>query len=98
MNNKISLLSDTQYRIFCDIGKWKSTREIARTPGQNLSVKTIETHISHIRKKMGLKSLLEVRKAAVEHIAEVGSGRVERVVIPKQTKLIIHSHEPAFDK
>ena len=47
-------------------GRGKSTREIAE--GLHLSVKTIETHRSHIKEKLGFKDADEMVKFATEWI------------------------------
>ena len=59
----IALLSNRELEVFQHIGKGLRTRHIAAK--LNLSLKTIETHIEHIKKKMNLKSYHDVLKYAI---------------------------------
>jgi DNA-binding NarL/FixJ family response regulator len=60
----VDKLSDRELEVFQLLGRHKNTREIAET--LHLSVKTIETHRSHIKEKLGLKSADEMTSFAVE--------------------------------
>lgn len=57
-------LSDRQLEVLQLFGRSKSTREISET--LNLSVKTIETHRSHIKDKLGFKDAEELMDFAIE--------------------------------
>jgi DNA-binding NarL/FixJ family response regulator len=60
----VDKLSDRELEVFQLLGRHKNTREIAEA--LHLSVKTIETHRSHIKEKLGLKSSDEMTSFAVE--------------------------------
>jgi DNA-binding NarL/FixJ family response regulator len=60
----VDRLSDRELEVFQLLGRHKSTREIAEE--LHLSVKTIETHRSHIKEKLGLKTANEMAGFAVE--------------------------------
>ena len=57
-------LSDRQLEVLQLFGRSKSTREISET--LNLSVKTIETHRTHIKEKLGFKDSEELMQFAIE--------------------------------
>jgi len=59
----VKLLSDRELEVFDLIGKGKKTSQIAEL--LNLSVKTIETHRSHIKQKLNLNSSVELTRSAV---------------------------------
>jgi len=58
-------LSDRELEVFQLIGRGMSTRAIA--DALFLSVKTIETHREHIKRKLGLTSAPELLRYAIEH-------------------------------
>ncbi len=60
----VDKLSDRELEVFQLLGRHKTTREIAEA--LHLSVKTIETHRSHIKEKLGLKSANEMAGFAIE--------------------------------
>lgn len=64
----IDNLSDRELEVVQLLGKGLRTREIADK--LKLSVKTIETHRSHINKKLGLKSARETVKFATDWVAQ----------------------------
>lgn len=62
----IETLSDRELEVLQHFGRGRNTREIAEA--LHLSVKTIETHRSHIKEKLGLKDADELVKFATEWI------------------------------
>jgi DNA-binding NarL/FixJ family response regulator len=60
----IERLSNRELEVFRYIGRGIRTRDIADS--LNLSIKTIETYISHIKKKMGFKNSRELFLYAVQ--------------------------------
>ena len=63
-------LSDRELEVFQLIGRGLSTRAIADT--LFLSVKTIETHREHIKRKLGLSTAPELLRTAIEHAMNGG--------------------------
>jgi DNA-binding NarL/FixJ family response regulator len=59
----VSRLSDREFEIFRLIGRGAGPSEIARQLG--VSVKTVETHREHIKKKLGLSNGRELLRAAM---------------------------------
>ena len=59
----VSRLSDREFEIFRLIGRGAGPSEIARQLG--VSVKTVETHREHIKKKLGLPNGRELLRAAM---------------------------------
>jgi DNA-binding NarL/FixJ family response regulator len=59
----IEQLSDRELEVFRWIGEGCNTREIAEH--LNLSVKTVETHCSHIKTKLNVKNSRELARQAV---------------------------------
>jgi DNA-binding NarL/FixJ family response regulator len=57
-SSTIEQLSNREFEVFQFIGQGMKTRDIAET--LNLSIKTIETYIAHIKKKMDFKSSREL--------------------------------------
>ena len=76
----VDALSDRELEVLRDIGAGKSTRTIARE--LHLSVKTIETHRSHLKEKLGLADSNELLRYAVTWLSASGrdhwSGGGER--------------------
>lgn len=64
----VQRLSDRELQVFEEIGRGRSTREIATK--LHLSVKTIETYREHIKTKLELKSAAELSRAAVQWTLE----------------------------
>lgn len=71
-NNKrdIDALSNRELQIFDLIGQGMSVSKMAKH--LNLSVKTIETHQTHIKKKLGLSSAHELTHRAIRWLLEQG--------------------------
>lgn len=59
----VASLSDRELEVFREIGQGRTTRQIAEK--LCLSVKTIETHITHIKRKLGLRSGTELQHRAI---------------------------------
>jgi len=71
LGSPIDRLSDRELEVLQLLGAGRSTRQIAET--LYLSVKTIETHRAHIKKKLGFKDAGEMVKFAIEW-ASVGQN------------------------
>jgi DNA-binding NarL/FixJ family response regulator len=67
----LDVLSDRELQVFRLIGEGQSTRQIAKTIA--LSVKTIESHLEHIKQKLTLASSVELAQRATQWI-EGGRG------------------------
>jgi DNA-binding NarL/FixJ family response regulator len=68
--NGIEALSDRELEVFELIGRGLTTRDAAEH--LHLSVKTVETHRSHIKAKLGLKSATELVQHAVRWVGDGG--------------------------
>ena len=64
----IECLSDRELEVFRLVGSGCATRQIAEQ--LHLSVKTIETHRAHIKKKLKLRSGMELIRLAVQRVNE----------------------------
>jgi DNA-binding NarL/FixJ family response regulator len=64
LGSPVEKLSDRQLEVLQLFGRNKSTREISET--LHLSVKTIETHRTHIKEKLGFKDAEELMTFAME--------------------------------
>ena len=64
----IESLSDRELEVFQLVGQGTATREIAQQ--LHLSVKTIETYRAHIKKKLKLRSGMELIRLAVQRLNE----------------------------
>lgn len=63
----LTALSDRELEIYELIGRGMTTREVAET--LNISVKTVETHQSNIKAKLGVKNANELLRSAVTWVA-----------------------------
>ena len=63
----VDKLSDRELEVLQLFGRGKTTREVAEA--LHLSVKTIETHRTHIKEKLGFKNAEEMIRFAVEWVA-----------------------------
>jgi len=63
-HNRLDALSDRELDIFYMIGRGQTTREIAAL--LCVTLKTIESHRTHIRQKLALKSATELVQLAIE--------------------------------
>jgi len=69
-NSRIGQLSDREIEVFELIGRGITTREIA---GQlNLSIKTVEAHREHIKKKMKLADATQLLQHAIHWVQNEG--------------------------
>jgi len=64
----IDKLSDRELQVFELLGQGRSSREIAEH--LHLSIKTIETHREHIKKKLLLRNSSELVRNAVEWVIQ----------------------------
>jgi len=64
-------LSDRELQVFRQIGQGRTTRQIAGT--LNRSVKTIESHLEHIKNKLGIMSAAELAQRATQWVE---TGRI----------------------
>ncbi len=64
----INSLSNRELQVFELIGQGVSTKKIAKR--LNLSIKTIETHQAHIKKKLGLDSAHELTQRAIRWVMD----------------------------
>ena len=64
----VERLSDREFEVFRKIGGGATTKEIAAELG--LSVKTIETHCAHIKKKLCLHSQRELVQHAIQWVMQ----------------------------
>ena len=64
----IDSLSNRELQVFELIGEGVSTSQIAEQ--LNLSIKTIETHQAHIKKKLGLGSAHELNQRAIRWVMD----------------------------
>jgi len=65
-NNGLQPLTDREMEILCLIGRGLSNKEIARQ--LSLSIKTVDAHREHIKKKMGLKTSIDLNLFAVRWV------------------------------
>lgn len=63
----VSRLSDRELEVFESIGRGRSNAEIARQ--LHLSVKTVDAHREHIKRKLGMKTGTELNLFAVRWVA-----------------------------
>ncbi|MGK0184617.1 MAG: DNA-binding NarL/FixJ family response regulator [Verrucomicrobiales bacterium] len=64
--NPVEALTDRQFEVFQMIGNGKSTRDIAET--LTVSIKTVDAHRDHIKKKLNLRSGTELVRLAVRWV------------------------------
>ncbi|MDF1752735.1 MAG: response regulator transcription factor [Verrucomicrobiales bacterium] len=62
----ISGLSDREFEVFRKLGEGKSSREIAGELG--ISIRTVDTHRTHIKDKMGLRDSSELTFEAIRWV------------------------------
>lgn len=68
--SRLETLSDRELEVFALIGNGLPTREIAAR--LHLSVKTIETHRDHVRRKLDIDTSVELMRHAVQWVLENG--------------------------
>lgn len=75
----VSTLSDRQLQVFRLVGQGRTTRQIAGTLSR--SVKTVESHIAHIKNKLAIESAAELAQRATQWVE---TGRIgQNPAIPK---------------
>jgi len=65
-------LSDRELEVFELLGRGRGSRQIAEE--LHLSVKTVDTHRTHIKEKLGLRSAPEMIRRAVQWVERESSG------------------------
>lgn len=76
----IPRLSHREYQVFMWAGDGKSVKEMSVVPGHHCSVKSIDTHMAHIKQKFGFTGYgasLKVREYAARYRALVDLGHVK---------------------
>lgn len=68
-DSPLKLLSDRELEVFELVGHGKSTRNVAEK--LFISVKTVETHQAHIKRKMGLANHSELMRSAFAWVNEI---------------------------
>lgn len=68
--SSVSTLTDREFEVYRLLGQGKEPHEIARI--LHLSIKTVDTHRSHIRQKLGLRNATELIHHATRWTAEQG--------------------------
>jgi DNA-binding NarL/FixJ family response regulator len=68
----IRTLSDRELQVFRLIGQGRTTRQIAETLTR--SIKTIESHLEHIKNKLGLQSAAELAQRATQWVETGRAG------------------------
>lgn len=59
--DNLSVLTQAEFDIYLLLGQGKTNKQIADMPGQQRSIKTVSGHCGHIKLKLGLRSLMQVR-------------------------------------
>jgi DNA-binding NarL/FixJ family response regulator/two-component sensor histidine kinase len=78
-DSPIRTLSDRELHVFRLVGQGRTTRQIAMTLSR--SVKTIESHLEHIKNKLGLESAAELAHRATLWV-ETGPRRLTLLLSP----------------
>ncbi len=68
----LEALSDRELQVFRLIGQGRSTRQIAET--LTLSIKTIESHVEHIKQKLVIQSATELAQRAIQWVEAGKTG------------------------
>ena len=71
-SSPIHALSDRELQVFRLIGQGRTTRQIAGTLTR--SVKTIESHLEHIKNKLGIRSAAELAQRATQWVETGRAG------------------------
>ena len=71
-SSPLDALSDRELQVFRLIGQGRSTRQIAET--LHLSIKTIESHREHIKRKLSIASAAELAQRATQWIETGRTG------------------------
>ena len=70
-DSPLNALSDRELQVFRLLGQGRGTRQIAET--LHLSIKTVESHREHIKRKLGIGSAAELARRAIRWV-ETGHG------------------------
>lgn len=81
IHGSVDRLSDRELQIFSEIGRGRTTQEIARL--LNLNVKTIQTYREHIKRKLGLRNATDLIHSATQWIGTEGRKLLNRAEIKK---------------
>lgn len=73
----VPILSKAEYEIFLWIGEGKTTKEIAFMPGRVRSIKSIETHLTHMKTKFDLGNCVQLRMYAARYKTLLDTGLVK---------------------
>ena len=73
-DSPLKLLSDRELEVFELVGHGKSTRNVAEK--LFISVKTVETHQAHIKRKLGLSNHSELMRSAFAWVNEIRPSNV----------------------
>ena len=65
-------LSDRELQVFQLVGEGRTTRQIAAMLGR--SIKTIESHVEHIKNKLGIESAAELAQRATQWVETARRG------------------------
>ena len=71
-NSPIDALSDRELQVFGLIGRGRTTRQIAETLVR--SVKTVESHLEHIKNKLAIQSAAELARRATQWVETGRAG------------------------
>jgi DNA-binding NarL/FixJ family response regulator len=69
-DSPLDALSDRELQVFRLIGRGRSTRQIAAS--LTLSIKTIESHVEHIKHKLDLESAAQLAHCAIQWVETAG--------------------------
>jgi len=81
MHGSVDRLSDRELQIFSEIGRGRTTQEIAHL--LSLNVKTIQTYREHIKRKLGLRNATDLIHSATQWIGAEGRKLLNRAEIKK---------------
>jgi DNA-binding NarL/FixJ family response regulator len=76
VRDAVDSLSEREREVFRELGQGAAMRAIAHK--LCLSVKTVETHVAHIKRKLGLRSAVELRHRAFRAAADAEAGAASR--------------------
>ena len=68
----VSVLSDRELEVFELIGQGRTTRQIAEA--LHLSIKTVDSHRTHIKEKLAIQTATELVQRAVHHVEAETAG------------------------
>ena len=71
-DSPLNTLSDRELQVFRLVGEGRTTRQIAGT--LTLSIKTIESHLEHIKNKLAIRSSTELARRATQWVESGRAG------------------------